>query len=230
MVFTFQDFVFSLDRWGVSDVLLPFILVFAVVYAILLKIKFVEDKKGINVTIALVMALTVVIPHITNRYPAGMDVVDMINRVIPNIMLVGVAVLLFLLLVGIFKVEAANLADVGYSFISLVLVNIWTAAAYPEITTFILIVSALAIGITLVVGEGQAFFGRLPIIFGITIAMIFHYTIGWGSGLPSYLRFLNNSVFQTLVIGVLVFFFFMAFITREKPPEHPTEKAFKLFK
>jgi len=229
MAFTFEDFVYTLDRGGVSDILLPFDLIFTLVYASLKKIKFLGDKQGVNVTVALVMSLTVVILHVTNRYPAGKDVIDIINAAIPNIMLVAIGVILFLLVVGLFKVEAGNLADVGYSFITLVLMNIWVKNAFDEISGFFLIVSVLLVAIVAILGTGQSFFGRLPIIFGVTFLMIFHAAVGWGSGLPGSMQFLTDSTTQVLIIGIMIFFFLIALITKEKSPE-PSEKIFKLFR
>lgn len=229
MAFRLEDFVRILDRYGISEVLMPFILIFTLVYASLKKIKFMDENKGVPVTISLVMALVVIILHVTRRYPAGRDVVDIINVAIPNIMLVAVGVLLFLLVVGLFKVNAGDLADVGYSFITLILLNIWVVNAFNEIATFFLIFSVLMVGITLVMGSGQSYAGRLPIIFGITIMMIFHNAVGWNNGLPDYLRFVGDPTFQTLAIGGLVFFFLISLVTREKAPEEPT-KIWKLFK
>jgi hypothetical protein len=223
-----ENFVRVLDYYGISDILLPFVLVFTLVYASLKKIKFLEDNKGVSLTVSLVMALTVVIMHVTHRYPADKDVVEIINIAIPNIMLVAVAVILFLLVVGLFKVEAGKLADVGYSWITLILLNVWVKNAFDEISSFFLVVSILLVAIVLVMGEGQKFFGRLPIIFGVTILMIFHNAVGWRNGLPNWLQFLSDSTFQTFTIGVLVFFFLISLVTREKV-EKPKEKLFKLF-
>lgn len=46
---------------GVFALILPFILVFAIFYGLLTKIKLFEDNKGVNVTISLTMALTATI-------------------------------------------------------------------------------------------------------------------------------------------------------------------------
>ena len=68
MKMALQDFIMLLDAWGVTDVLIPFILVFTIVFAVLQKTKILGDgKKNYNVMIALVMALAVVIPHIFGR-------------------------------------------------------------------------------------------------------------------------------------------------------------------
>ena len=143
-------------------------------------------------------------------------------------MLVMVGMILFLLMVGLFKVNAGDFVDVGYSLITLILLNIWVKNAFDEISTFFLIFSILLVAIVAIMGEGQKFFGRLPIIFGVTILMIFHAAVGWDRGLPRSLYFLANSSFQTVVIGLMVFFLFISLITREKS-EKTITKAFKLF-
>ncbi|MBI2574769.1 hypothetical protein HYV82_02705 [Candidatus Woesearchaeota archaeon] len=103
MVQSFNDMFVFLDELGVLDSLLPFILVFTLLYAILNKTKIIgEGKKNFNVTIALIISLMVVIPHIMGRFPEGQDPVVIINTALPNVSILIVAVLAVLLLVGIF--------------------------------------------------------------------------------------------------------------------------------
>jgi len=107
-----QDFFFSLERWGLTDALLPFLLIFSILFAILQKTKlFGQDRKNINVTVAISIALLVVVPHITNDYPPNFDVVDIINRALPATTLVIVAVIMFLILIGLF---GADLERTGF--------------------------------------------------------------------------------------------------------------------
>jgi hypothetical protein len=83
--------------------ILPFLLIFTIIFAVLQKIKILgEGKKKFNVIIALVIALSVIIPHLTGSYPYGYDVVDLINIIIPQISLVAVTFVMLLLLTGIF--------------------------------------------------------------------------------------------------------------------------------
>jgi hypothetical protein len=91
----------------ILQVILPFILIFTVVFGVMQKAKIfgAEGKKQFNVMIALVMALAVVIPHILGAYPADMDPVNILNSVMPQVSLVLVAILLALLLIGIFGGE-----------------------------------------------------------------------------------------------------------------------------
>lgn len=99
----FERGVLILENLGLSDVLLPFLLIFTVVFATLEKTElFGKHHKRFNVMIALIMALGVVIPHITRQYPADFDVVNIINRALPNVSLLVVLILMVLLLVGIF--------------------------------------------------------------------------------------------------------------------------------
>jgi hypothetical protein len=99
----FQDLMAYLDNIGVADVLLPFILIFTLVFAVLQKTKILGDKaKNFNVIVALALGLGVVIPHVMGRYPEGADVVLIMNSALPNVSIVLVAILMLMLIVGIF--------------------------------------------------------------------------------------------------------------------------------
>lgn len=105
---TFQQTIYGLEQYGLTDVLLPFLLVFAVVFAILQKVKiFGSGKKNINVILSLVIGLLVVIPHVTNSYPPGQDVVEIMNSAIPNISIILIAIVMLLILVGVFGSEVS---------------------------------------------------------------------------------------------------------------------------
>jgi len=99
-----EQFIVRLDQWGVMDVFVPFILVFTLVFAVLQKSKILgkdEERRKFNVIVALVLALAVIIPHITDTYPAGADIVDMINSALPNVALVIIAVVMLLVMIGV---------------------------------------------------------------------------------------------------------------------------------
>lgn len=98
----FVDALRDLEKWGLTDVLLPFLLIFTIFFAILQKTNVLgRDKKNWNITVAIVVGLLVVIPHITGSYPGGMDVVEIMNKALPNVSLVIVAIVMFLILVGL---------------------------------------------------------------------------------------------------------------------------------
>jgi hypothetical protein len=101
--FQFENFFVSLERVGFVDVLLPFLLVFTVIFAILDKTKIMgEGKRNMNVAIALIFALIVVIPHVTGNFPAGYDPVLIINAALPSVSLVVIAVIALMILIGVF--------------------------------------------------------------------------------------------------------------------------------
>jgi hypothetical protein len=101
--------VWKLQEIGIVDIILPFILIFTIVFAILQKTKIlgVDDagkvRKNYNIIVALVMGLGVVIPHVTGSYPSPeSDIVNIINQALPNVSVVLVAVIMMMLLIGVF--------------------------------------------------------------------------------------------------------------------------------
>ena len=83
------------------EVILPFILVFTVIYAISSQVPQLQQKQRMQMMIALVIALLVIIPHVTSNYFYGeIDVVEVINKSIPQIALLIIAVVMALMLIG----------------------------------------------------------------------------------------------------------------------------------
>jgi len=81
-------------RFGVFDIILPFLLVFAVVFAILQKSEVLgKGQKNLDATVAFVVALLVV---------AATKIVGVINSSLPAVVLLIIVSLSFLLLVGMF--------------------------------------------------------------------------------------------------------------------------------
>jgi hypothetical protein len=92
----------NLESLGLFDVLLPFMLIFALVYAILQKIElFGKDTRNYNIVVALVMGLSVVFPHVLGYYPPDRDVVVIINTALPNVGITIVAIVMAMLIIGL---------------------------------------------------------------------------------------------------------------------------------
>ncbi len=103
----FVDFFEYLGQdLGMWDTFLPFILIFTLIYAVLQKTQVLggqeSDAKKFNMVIAAVMGFLVVIPHVTNSYPPGQDVVVIINSALPDVAAVLVAVVLALVMANMF--------------------------------------------------------------------------------------------------------------------------------
>ena len=100
----------NLERIGFIDVVLPFLLIFTVMFAMLQKTKVMGDgKKNFNAIIAVIIGLLVVIPHVTHRYPVDGDPVEILNNALPQVSLVIVAVVFLLILIGVFGQESVFL-------------------------------------------------------------------------------------------------------------------------
>lgn len=101
--FQLKGFVDTLEGWGLTDVLLPFLLIFVIVYAVLQKTKILgETKKNLNVVVAVIVGLLVVIPHVTGRFPPNADPVEIMNNALPQVSIVLVAIIFLLLMIGVF--------------------------------------------------------------------------------------------------------------------------------
>lgn len=112
MAYGFESLIYTLDNWGLLDVILPFILIFTLVFAIFEKTKILSDdetkNKKYSAVIAMVMAFGVVIPHVTGNYYYGFDAVEIINKALPQVSLLLVAILMTLLTLGLWTGKRAD--------------------------------------------------------------------------------------------------------------------------
>ena len=142
--------------------ILVFLLIFTVVFATLQKTKILGvGRKNFNAMIALIMGLLVIIPHITGNYPAGMDVVQIINEALPNVSMIAVAAIMLLLLVGLFGAESRWMGSSLSGWIAILafifIVGIFASAAgltggfsaydYIDEDTLLMIVIILIFGV-----------------------------------------------------------------------------------
>ncbi|MBI2144901.1 hypothetical protein HYU18_01120 [Candidatus Woesearchaeota archaeon] len=96
------DFLVQLEQFGLLDAVIPFILIFAIVFTVSKTAKVLGENKSVHMVVALSLALLVVIPHITGTYPPGRDVVNIINNALPNVSLVIVIIIAALIMTGLF--------------------------------------------------------------------------------------------------------------------------------
>ena len=146
----FGQGIMALQNAGIVDVLLPFILVFTLVFAILQKTKILgtegtgdsaRPKKNYNVVVALVMGLAVVIPHVTGAYAGQFDIVNIINTSLPNISIIIVAIIMMLLMIGAFggSVDIAKSKLAGWAVLFSIVATIFvfgTSAFWWELPSW----------------------------------------------------------------------------------------------
>lgn len=105
----FIDIMYQLEYLGLSDVIIPFFLVFTVVFAVLQKARiFGKDQnanKRYNVIIAMVMSFAVVIPHLLGSYPPNMNAVMIINNALPQVSVFVIGIVMLLLMLGVFGIR-----------------------------------------------------------------------------------------------------------------------------
>lgn len=128
----FENAFRTLEDMGFVDVVLPFLLIFAVIYAVLQKTHILgEGKKNLNAVLAVVISLLTVFPHVTGRYPRDADPILILNNAIPQVSLIIVAVVFLLILIGVFgqdKVFLGASAPGWVLFFSLIAI-IWIFGA-----------------------------------------------------------------------------------------------------
>jgi hypothetical protein len=99
MVFDIGSVLFQLQNLGFFDLILPFLLLFAVIYGILSYTKVFSDNRGVHVIVALVIALLAI------RFPFF---TDFLNFVSPRIGVGVVVILALLILIGLFTPEKSQ--------------------------------------------------------------------------------------------------------------------------
>ncbi len=168
----FQDSFRLLNDVGLFDVLLPFVLIFTLVFAVLQKVRIFDDKR-INTMLALIMGLGTIAPHVlwgTPNVPDdavlvnGMpDIVEIINNSLPSVSLILVAILMALIIIGILgrRVELGNTSLSGWiallSFVMVVVVFLTSAGVFrnvyldrwvntnPDLTALVIVILVFAI-------------------------------------------------------------------------------------
>jgi membrane protease YdiL (CAAX protease family) len=216
------DALRSAEELGLRDVLLPFLLVFAIVFAVLQNSNILgKDKKNLNVILAIVMGLALVIPHVMDIYPEDRDAVDIINKAVPNLSFVVIILFAFLLVIGILGAETQSHSGATFAVIVIgaVIAIFFINESHPEIAPLVL---AVAFFLTL----GLAFFrsgssdkskiipGWIFIIAFGFVFVIFLNAAGW-TEMPEWLDWLEDSKVQALLIFGIVAFAIIGFVTRE---------------
>ncbi len=114
--YNFGDSLNYLISLGVFDVLLPFILIFAIIFAILEKTEILgKGKTNINAIIAIVIGLLLVVQR---------GIVDIINLFLPRVSLIIVVILMGLLVIAMVAGKSFEGLKGGVLGIAIVLIII----------------------------------------------------------------------------------------------------------
>lgn len=119
MVYIFENVMQLLTNYGFFAVLLPWLLIFAIVYGLLLKTKILGEQKNIIAIVSLALAFFVV---------ASTNIVVALQNLIPTASYLIVAALLLLIIMGFFFKDVgeglfgtSNLAKAAILFLILII-------------------------------------------------------------------------------------------------------------
>ena len=125
--FSFQDAINYLVDIGVYDVFLPFLLVFAIIFAILEKTKILgKDKSNINAIVAVVVGLLLVVQQ---------GIVQIINAFLPRVSLIIVVILMGLLIIAMIagkEYKGIQGTTLGVAMILVIIAIIFALTASPS--------------------------------------------------------------------------------------------------
>ena len=112
MAIDIREVFFRLEAFGLYDFLLPFLLMFAVVFGILSFIGIFKEQKGLNAVIAIVLGLLAV------RYSFF---TDFLNEISPRLGVGLVILLALMILIGLF-VPSEHMMIIGWVMVGIALI------------------------------------------------------------------------------------------------------------
>jgi hypothetical protein len=185
---SFNDVFLVLEQYGALDSLLPFLLIFTVIFAFLQKGKFLGDgKKNFNVMVAFIISAMTIIPHLIGTYPLGADPILIINNAIPNVSVWIIFLVMLWIVIGMLGGGIGIGSTMGsvlalISFIVIVVIfgqsaGWWNGGVLPaglgglltpETVGIIVVVAAFVIVVMFITGEGSGpSFGNLKVAEGV---------------------------------------------------------------
>lgn len=179
----FDNALRQLDGLGLTDLFLPFFLIFAVIFATLQRIKLFGEEKKYNVIVALVLSILPVLQHYL-RPGSDYDLVKMLNTALPQVSILIIAIILVMLMLGLvgWKKEKGNLSTVAGILAVVGLIAVFWNAANPE-TDFSNLFSGNADLWSLIV---------IVLVFGIVVAYVTGDSNDQNSGWTKVKKFLED--------------------------------------
>jgi hypothetical protein len=159
MAFDIQTMFAQWESYGFYDFLLPFLLLFGIIFGVLSYMKIFSDNKGIHALIAVAVSLIAV------RFPFFTDFVNVIS---PRIGVGLVVLLAVLILVGLFVAEKTQ-AIVGWIFTGI--------AALVALIIFLQVYNIFGFEDSFVFDEGLGALLMVVLVVGIIIVIVVASTV-----------------------------------------------------
>ena len=110
------------------DIILPFLLLFAILFLALSRMK--GFPKNISMVIALILSGMVIITHLTGKFPPCYDLIVIMNNAMPQFGLLVLFIFTFVLIT-----RAIGLKDAGGPMMGLIIIGSFAAIAYIFLTS-----------------------------------------------------------------------------------------------
>lgn len=213
--YNLEEFVKLFESWGLRDVMLPFLLIFVIFFAILTKVKvFGEKSSRYNLIAALVIALIFVIPHVMDRYPSNFDPVDIMNEALPNISIVIVAAIAALIIIGAFGGQVVTRPAYLTGGVVLMGAVIYTIFVYPSLSPLLLAVAIIFIITTAFSNPQKDKFNYIQggVSIGAFVIVLYFFGVarGWFGKLPDWL---TDPLYQGVIITVVILGTLIGYVT-----------------
>ena len=104
-----SSLISALQAYGFIDLFLPFILIFAIIFALLEQIHILgagKEGRKYNTIVALAIGLLIAIPHVLN--PRTDDAINIIQRFLPEFVFLTLALLLVIMLLSMVGTSASS--------------------------------------------------------------------------------------------------------------------------
>lgn len=124
MVTDFTSIFTELQGMGVYEYILPFLLFFTIIFAVLEKLKiFGDDKKNIHLMLGFILALLVV---------AQPGITLVVNSFLPKVSLFILVALMFLVIAGMFGAKTGNWGGIALpiALVICIIAIIWALSDY----------------------------------------------------------------------------------------------------
>jgi len=124
VVTDFNSVFIELQSMGFTTYILPFLLFFAIIFAVLEKLKiFGDNKTNINLMLGIILGLLVVVQQ---------EIVTAVNSFLPKVSLFILVALMFLVIAGLFGAKTGNWGGIALpiALVICIVAIIW--ALYPS--------------------------------------------------------------------------------------------------
>lgn len=211
---SFENFInsdFSFD-------FVTFLLLFSIfLFALNATNVFGKEKKSLNYVLAFVLSLMAVIPSILGLYPAGIDILRILQDFLPNLAVMILIIILLMMLSGLLGLENEFFAKKKHTIFSLVFlitINVVMYYTKPDLFDFFLTFSVLS-AIFSYMAKEQGITTYLPITFVVVFFYLFGDAFFSAFGGVPWLNFFKDPLIQNSVIGILIFMIIIRFVFRD---------------